>query len=121
MALNDNERFQEFVKQLAAKGVTICWAWETRRDWTTNSGHGRKADVGMIFFTGSGFQPSHLTAIVTDYGKRDGFGLYLDAPGASLSADVDAIAKPAREPKAAMPDVEASPVGEAYRRASAEH
>ncbi len=88
----DNKRFDEFRAQLLAKGVTLQWMWESRRDGKRITPK-RPADVGMIAFSGNGFQPSVLVAVVIEY-ETDGFGLFIDGPTNSISDDVDRIAKP---------------------------
>lgn len=91
--MNDNKRFDEFVKQLNARGVHIQWMWEARRDGRKPSWPKHPADVGMIAFTGNGFQPSVLVAVVVEY-DHDGFGLFIDGPTNSIADDVERIATP---------------------------
>lgn len=81
-----NKQFETFRAELLARKVHINWLWETRRDGKSTARlQNRHADVGMIAFTGEGFQPMHLTAIVVDYGPDDGFGLYTDHGGLSIT------------------------------------
>lgn len=97
--MTNNPRFTEFKEQLAAKGVTIQWMWEARRDGRKPQwGLGRPgvahrpADIGMIAFSGNGFQPSVLCAVVIDY-EQQGFSLFIDDSN-KIQADVDRIATP---------------------------
>lgn len=86
--LDSNERYQEFRRALDARGVDVRFAWQAKRN--PKSKH---CDVHFLLFNGRGFQPKILTAIIIDYGARDGFGLYLDdAAGRSIEQDADAIA-----------------------------
>ena len=95
MAFTNNERFQQFTKELNARGVTYHWMWDARRDGKTPKySAGRPSDIGMIAFTGNDFQPSILVAVVIDYGDKNGFGLFTDSPTLSIAADADAIATP---------------------------
>lgn len=96
--VNENERWDNFVGKLNEKGVHVQWAWEARRDGKTiqSAGYRRKArpaDVGMVLFSGEGFQPSVLCAVVLDYGK-DGFGIFTDGPTNNIDDDVTRIATP---------------------------
>lgn len=92
--MQGNERFKAFAKQLEAKGVVYTWMWEARRDGKTPAWPKRPADVGMIAFTGQGFQPSVLVAVVIDYGADSGFGLFIDGPTNSMANDVERICTP---------------------------
>lgn len=89
--MHDNKIFQEFAEQLAKRGVRYHWLWETRRD-QHKIDRKHSADIGMLAFTGNGFQPSVLVAIATDHDGM-GFGLFID-DGDKILADVDRIAKP---------------------------
>ncbi len=91
--MHDNKRWEEFRAQLKAKGVTMQWMWEARRDGSKPAWPKKPADVGMVAFTGDGFQPSVLVAVVIEY-DHDGFGLFIDGPTNSIADDVDRIAKP---------------------------
>ncbi len=90
----DNERWQAFADALTARGVTMQFMWEARRDGRRPHFPNRPVDVGMVAFTGDGFQPSVLVAVVIDYGSKDGFGLFIDGPSGKISDDVDRIATP---------------------------
>lgn len=92
--MQDNKQFETFRAELLARKIHISWLWQTRRDGKPAKYPKQMADVGMIAFTGEGFQPMHLTAIVVDYGPRDGFGLYTDHGGLTIEQDADTIAKP---------------------------
>jgi len=83
--MQDNKSFQAFRVQLAARGVEFRWAWVAKGEDVP--------PVGMLHFSGQGFQPKHLTAIVVDYG-RDGFGLFLETGKPEIAADADEIAGP---------------------------
>lgn len=91
--MDNNEQFKTFRAELLARKVHIQWMWQARRDGKPAKYPKQMADVGMIAFTGEGFQPSHLTAIVVDYGKGNGFGLYTDHGGLTITQDADSIAK----------------------------
>lgn len=92
--MHDNKQFAEFREALALHKVRIHWAWQARRDGKPAKYPKQCANVGMLMFTGEGFQPKHLTAIVIDYGPRDGFALYLDANSTTIAADAETIAGP---------------------------
>lgn len=86
-----NKPFNEFLAELETRGVMYRWAWLAHRDGKTATG-AAPPDVGMLQFSGRGFQPRHLAAIVVNHGDRDGFGLYFDSPHDIIAADADAIA-----------------------------
>lgn len=92
ISFDDNAPLNRFFTHLAARGVSRRWAWEARRDGKPLSAK-NPADIGMLFFTGNGFKPKHLTAIVVNYGDG-GYGLFLNSPSSLISGDADEIAGP---------------------------
>ncbi len=70
---DDCPKFQEFRAALEAEGVTIRWAWSTKRN-SRARGHD---DCAFAMFYGNGFQPAIATAIIVSYGK-DGYGIWMD-------------------------------------------
>lgn len=102
MAFHDCQPLQEFLDELRQRKVHYQWAWETRRDNKAPRqprGAGKDStypDIGMLLFTGEGFQPSVLTAIVIDYGKN-GFGLYTETGDHTILGDIERIATPAKD------------------------
>jgi hypothetical protein len=91
--MHDNNKWQEFRDELETKGVTMRFLWEARRDGKAPKWPKLPADVGMVSFTGSGFQPGILCAVVIDYGPKNGFGLFTDE-SRLLADDVTRIATP---------------------------
>jgi len=93
--LEDNARWMEFVDQLAQRGVTLRWAWQTKA-----SPDQRHMNVHCVIFCAEKFQPSVLSAIVVDYGAgrpfgtQHGFGLFMDRGDGTIAADVEMICKP---------------------------
>jgi hypothetical protein len=85
--MEGNNPFETFREALQTRGVSLRWTWTARRDGTKKKYH----DVGYVTFTGAGFQPKVLGAIVVDYGGESGFGLFIDN-GNTIEADADAIA-----------------------------
>lgn len=85
--IDDNERWQEFRKELEARGISIRWAWQAKSDPSK-----KHCNVHFATFYGSGFQPKVLCAVVIDYGPKDGFGLFTDESGRTMEAEAAYIA-----------------------------
>ncbi|BCH33198.1 hypothetical protein MesoLjLc_51280 [Mesorhizobium sp. L-8-10] len=100
--MRSNPRINDFLGKLNAAGVHYRINWSTRRDGKPAI-QNRPADLHHVSFIGSGSSPSVATAVMIDYGDRDGFGLYLDSGSNSIDADVARIAKPRDEAPVAPP------------------
>lgn len=96
-----NRQFETFRAALADRGVTLRYLW------TANRGMGSKRDdVALVAFTGNGFSPRIGTAVVIDYGVRDGFALMTDfAMGGTIQEDAAFIATARDAPVARDCDV----------------
>lgn len=92
----DNGPFQEFRAALEARGVHMRRLWEADRGMPKERRKGRKGfDVAFVEFIGDGFTPQVGTAVIIDYGPRDGFGFYTYfTEGGSIEQDADFIATP---------------------------
>jgi len=97
--MHGNTKWAEFVSQLRARDIVTHFAWEARRDGQKPSWPKKPADVGMAMFTGLGFQPEILCAIVIDYNvtmqgrerNQMGFGLFID-DSPKMTDDIERIA-----------------------------
>lgn len=102
--MRSNPRIATFLDKLKDAGVLVNLMWSAKRPNTK-----KFDDVNFVAFVGNGFSPSVATAIIIDYGPRDGFGIYGDNFPNDFDAMVAMIAKPrdgtsdneAREPKPA--------------------
>ncbi|CDX26794.1 hypothetical protein MPL3356_60557 [Mesorhizobium plurifarium] len=105
--MRHNPKINAFLDKLASAGVTYRTNWETRRDGKPLSNGRPFGDVIHLTFVGNGFSPSVGTAIVVDYGDRDGFGIYYEAETNSIDDDIARIAKPRAKDVAesAVPDM----------------
>jgi hypothetical protein len=91
-----NEMFEEFREMLLERGVTMRCLWEASagvKRGTVGHERARKGthDVALYAFVGDGFSPAIGTAVLVDYGPRDGFGIWLETGTTQIDADVDQI------------------------------
>lgn len=83
---DNNEPFKNFREELKKRGVEIHFLWSCKN---------RKTKYDNVFFvTFHGIDPKRgiNTAVIVDYGGKNGFGLYIEALTNSITADADAIA-----------------------------
>lgn len=97
-----NESFKEFRDKLNARGVLLRCLWEAHagvwRGGSADSVRGadkRRHDVALYTFVSTKPEitvPSrYATAVLIDYGPRDGFGLFYPAQTNLIDDDVNAI------------------------------
>jgi hypothetical protein len=100
----DNKPWQRFRDKLTARGVIMRCMWKAHAGvWHGISPDGRRVadkrrnDVALYAFIGKDFSPAEATAIMVDYGPRDGFGLWFEARTNSIDEDVARIVGSAAE------------------------
>lgn len=100
--MRSNPFIATFLDKLNAAGVQCNMMWSGKRPLTKKGD-----DINFVAFVGAGFAPSVSTAIILDYGPRDGFGIYTDSLANDFDKMVAAIAKP-RDAAAAPNPMEAA-------------
>lgn len=84
--MRDNPRISAFLDQLKAAGILHRVLWSGKRPLTKGFD-----DVNCIAFVGDGFKPAIGTAMIIDYGPRDGYGFYPETRTNSMEDDVRAV------------------------------
>lgn len=81
-----NKQFVIFREKLETAGVTMRVLWTAKRGIT-----GKTPDIAFVSFVGNESPPHVSTAVIIDYGERDGFGLFVNETSHTIDDSVSAI------------------------------